>query len=48
MLKTLLQVLFQYAARHAPMTISDIIAAVSASDDYDDHDKEDAQMLDSV
>ena len=30
------QVLFQYAARHAPMNISDIIAAVSAPDDDDD------------
>ena len=42
----LLQVLFQYAARHAPMNISDIIAAVSAPDD-DDDDK-DSQMHESM
>ena len=39
------QVLFQYAARHAPMNISDIIAAVSAPDDDDDKD---SQMHESM
>ena len=47
--QNLLQVLFQYAARHAPMNISDIIATVSAPDDDDDDDDDkDSQMHESM